>query len=98
MVSYLKNRSQRISYLKTRHIFESYNIYLFKIYLKTFSSSRVLNRALTSTELNVQNWHTWYLEGADSESGLRFLKFRLQNPFLSKFRPKESKLLVLREN
>ena len=28
MVSYLKNISQRVSYLKTRHIFESYNIYL----------------------------------------------------------------------
>ena len=28
MVIYLKNRSQRVSYLQTRHVFESCNIYL----------------------------------------------------------------------
>ena len=37
-----------------------------------------------------ENWHTWYLGGADSESGLRSLKFRAQNPFLDKFGPKKS--------
>ena len=30
-----------------------------------------------------ENWYTWYLGSADSESGLRFLKFRPQNPFSS---------------
>ena len=45
-----------------------------------------------------ENWHTWYLGSADSESGLRFLKFRPQNPFLGKFGPKNSKLSVLSEN
>ena len=35
-----------------------------------------------------ENWHTWYLGGADSKSTLRFLKFRLQNTFLGKFGPK----------
>ena len=34
----------------------------------------------------------------DSESRLRFLKFRPQNPFLGKFGPKNSKLFVLSEN
>ena len=36
--------------------------------------------------------------GVDSESRLKFLKFRLQNPFLGKFGPKNSKLSVLSEN
>ena len=35
-----------------------------------------------------ENWHTWYIGGVDSESRLRFLKVRPQNPFLSKFGPK----------
>ena len=46
----------------------------------------------------IENWHTSYLGGADSEFGLRFLKFRLQNPFLDKFGPKNSKLFVLPQN
>ena len=32
-----------------------------------------------------ENWLTRYVGGADSESRLRFLKFRPQNPFLGKF-------------
>ena len=45
------------------------------------------------------NWHTWCLGGADSDySGLRFLKFRPQNPFLGKLGPKKWKLSVLPEN
>ena len=35
-----------------------------------------------------ENWHTWYLGGADSKSTIRFLKFRAQNLFLDKFGPK----------
>ena len=35
-----------------------------------------------------ENWHTWYIGGVDSESRLRFLKFRRQNLFLGKFGPK----------
>ena len=46
----------------------------------------------------IENWYTWYLGNADSESGLRFLKFRPQNPFLGKFGPKKSKLSVFPEN
>ena len=45
-----------------------------------------------------ENWHTRYLGGADSASGLSFPKFRPQNSFLGKFRPKNSKLSVLPEN
>ena len=45
-----------------------------------------------------ENWYTWYLGSADSESGLRFLKFRPQNSFLGKFGPKKSKLSVFPEN
>ena len=39
-----------------------------------------------------------FLGSADFESGLRFSKFRLQNPFLGKFGPKKSKLSVFPEN
>ena len=45
-----------------------------------------------------ENWVTWYLGGADSKSGLRFLKLQPQNPFLSKFGPKKSNLSVLSKN
>ena len=45
-----------------------------------------------------QNWYTWNLGSADSDSGLRFLKFRPLNPFLGKFGPKKSKLSVFPEN
>ena len=45
-----------------------------------------------------ENWHTWYLGGADSESGFRFLKFQPQNLFLGKIVQKKSKLSVLSEN
>ena len=45
-----------------------------------------------------ENWHAWYLGGADSKSWLRFLKFRPQNPFLVKFEPKKSKLSVFPGN
>ena len=34
------------------------------------------------------NWHIWYLGGADSKSGLRLLKFWPQNPFWRKCGPK----------
>ena len=40
-----------------------------------------------------ENWHTYYIGGADSESRLRLLKFRPQNPFFGKFGPKNSKFL-----
>ena len=39
-----------------------------------------------------ENWRTWYTGGVQSESKLRFLKFRPQNPFLRKFEPQNSKL------
>ena len=37
----------------------------------------------------------WYIGVTDSESRLRFLKFRPENPFLGKFGTKNSKLSVL---
>ena len=40
-----------------------------------------------------ENWHTWYIGGFDSESRLRLLKFRPQNLFLGKFRPKSQSCL-----
>ena len=43
------------------------------------------------------NWCK-YLKDTDSESGLRFLKFRPQNPFLGKFWSKKSQLFVFPEN
>ena len=45
-----------------------------------------------------ENWHIWYLGGANSESRLRFLKFQPQNLFLGKFGPKKSKLSILLEH
>ena len=41
---------------------------------------------------------TMNIGSADSESRLRIWKFRPQNPFLSKFRSKKSKLSVLPDN
>ena len=46
----------------------------------------------------IENWHTWYIGGVDSESRLRFLKFWPQNLFFGKFGPKKSKMSVLSEN
>ena len=46
----------------------------------------------------IKSWHTWYIGGVDSESRLRFLKFRPQNPFLGKFVSKNSKLSLISEN
>ena len=46
----------------------------------------------------IENWYTWYLGNADSESRRRFLKFRPQNPFLGKFGTKRSKVSVFPEH
>ena len=35
-----------------------------------------------------ENWLSWHIGGADSESRIRTSKFRPQNPFLGKFGPK----------
>ena len=55
---------------------------------------------LKKSKLSVlpENWHKWYLRGADSESGPGFLKFWPQNSFLGIFVLKKSKLSVLPEN
>ena len=45
-----------------------------------------------------ENWLARELRVAKSKSGLSFLKFGPQNPFLGKFVPKKSKLSVLPEN
>ena len=39
-----------------------------------------------------ENWYTWYLGGADSESGLKFLILRPQNQFSGKLGPKKFKM------
>ena len=65
------------------------------MYLDNFPKFRPENWKLY---ILTENSHITYLGGADSESGLRFLKFRPQNSFLGKFGPKKSKLYVLPEN
>ena len=45
-----------------------------------------------------ENWHSWYVGGDDSNSGLRFLKFRPQISFLGKFWSKKLKLSIFPEN
>ena len=53
---------------------------------------------LKNLSILTENWHPWYFGGVDSESRLRFLKFRPQNPFLGKCGPENSKLSILSEN
>ena len=50
--------------------------------LGNFPKFRSKNLKLT---ILTENWHIWYIRGADSEPRPRFLKFRAQNPFLGKF-------------
>ena len=47
------------------------------------------NPTPTNSKLSVltENWLTWYLDVADSESGLNFLEFGSQNQFCDKFGP-----------
>ena len=35
-----------------------------------------LGRKIKSCTFLTENWHTWYFGGVDSESRIRFLKFR----------------------
>ena len=67
----------------------------YRKYLENFPKFRPKNSKLS---ILTQNWYTWFLGGVDSESRLRFLKFRPQNPFLGNLLPKKSKLFVLLEN
>ena len=57
------------------------------MYLDNFPKFRPENWKLY---ILIENAHITYLGGADSKSGLRFLKFRPQNLFLGKFGPKKS--------
>ena len=52
----------------------------------------------SKSSILTKKWRAGCLRLADSQSGLRFLKFLPQNPFLGKFGPKKSKLSVSREN
>ena len=52
--------------------------------------SQNLGRNTQSCPLEL-NWQSWYLEDADCESGLKFLKFWSQNSFLGKFGQKKVK-------
>ena len=63
--------------------------------LGNFPKFRSKNLKLT---ILTENWRIWYIRGADSEPRHRFLKFRAQNPFLSKFGAKKSNLSFLLEN
>ena len=54
------------------------------------------NRAISQIEAEnsklpvlPENWHSWYIGGADSKSRLRISKFRPQNLFFGNFRPKK---------
>ena len=55
-----------------------------------FCKFRLKNQKLS---ILTENWHLLYIVGVESESKLRFLKFRPQNPFLGKSGPKNSKFL-----
>ena len=52
---------------------------------------------LTNSKLSIltEDWQTWYLGGADYESGLRFLKYQPQNSFLGKFGEKVKVVLFV---
>ena len=60
-----------------------------------FSKFRLKNLKLL---ILTENWLTWYLGGADSESRLWFLKVWLENLFWGEFGRKKSELFVLPEN
>ena len=64
----------------------------YRMQLGNFPKFRPKNSTLSAF---TKNWHTWYVRGAVSRSGLRFLKFSPQNSFLGKFGLKKSKLSVL---
>ena len=72
--------------------------YLNQNITRNWAISPNLGRKIRKLSILIENWHTWYIGGVDSESRLRFLKFRSQNLFLGKFGPKNSKLSVLSEN
>ena len=63
--------------------------------LDNFPKFRPKNSKLS---ILTENWLARELRVAKSKSGLSFLKFGPQNPFLGKFVPKKSKLSVLPEN
>ena len=67
----------------------------YRMQLGNFPKFRPKNSTLSAF---TKNWHTWYVRGAVSRSGLRFLKFSPQNSFLGKFGLKKSKLSVLPKN
>ena len=63
--------------------------------LGNFPKFRLKNKKLSFLK---KTWHAWCIEDVDSKCRLRFLKFRPQIPFLSKFRPENPKFSVLSEN
>ena len=72
--------------------------YLNENIARNWAISPNLGHKIKSCPFWQKKWHSWYIESVDSESRLRFLKFRPRNPFLGKFGPKNSKLFVLPEN
>ena len=65
-------------------------IFKLKYCMGNFRKFRLKNQKLS---ILTENWHLLYIVGVDSESKLRFLKFRPQNPFLGKSGPKNLKFL-----
>ena len=72
--------------------------YLNQNIARNWAISPNLGQKIKNCPILTENWHTWYIGDVNSESRLRFLKSRPQNPFLGKFGPKKSKLSVLSEN
>ena len=72
--------------------------YLNQNIARNWAISPNLGQKIKNCPILTENWHTWSIGDVNSESSLRFLKFRPQNPFLGKFVPKNSKLSVLSEN
>ena len=70
------------------------------LHLAHFTRNWAISPKLGQLKLSIstKNWHTWYIEGADSKSRRRFLKLRPQNLLLGKFGPKKLKLFFLLEN
>ena len=80
----------------------NYTLWLFCVSLGKKHSSQFFFGQIWAKKVKAsvltENWYTWYLGSADSKSGLRFFKFRPQNPFLGKCGPKMSKLTIFPEN
>ena len=60
-------------------------------YRTKFSSFPKFKPKNPKLSILTENWHRWYFGGANSKSGLKCLKFRIQNPI---FEPKILSCLI----